>query len=112
LYDKLYKDREKFIKLFTARFTRFEAYKGGDVSIDICLHNCNKSQVLTLLPPNDKILFFGDRCLPGGIDYPLARFCTKADHDNIHGNLTDIYRWKYFQIDDGYKQTWEILKLL
>jgi len=111
-YDKLFKDRENFIKFFTARFPRFEAYKGGDVSIDICLHSCNKSQVLTLLPPNDKILFFGDRCLLGGIDHPLARIFTKANYDNVADNLTDIYRWKYFQIDDGYKQTWEILKQL
>ena len=112
LFDKTSRDREKFIKLFTAKFPRFEAYQGGDVSVDICLHNCNKSQVLTLLPPCDKLLFFGDRCMPGGIDYPLARMFTPALHDDVTSNVSDKYRWKYFQIDNGCKQTWEILKQL
>lgn len=111
-YDKISNDRDNFIKLFTSKFPRFEAYKGGDVSIDICLHSCNKSQVLTLMPPCDKILFFGDRCRLGGIDYPLARICTEANYNDIKINCTDIYRYKYFQIDNGYKQTWEILKAL
>lgn len=112
LYDNIHKDRETFIKLFTAKFPRFEAYKGGDVSIDICLHGCNKSQVLTLLPPYDKIFFFGDRCKTGGIDFPLAQMFTTADYENVAGNISDKYKCKYFQIDNGYKQTWEILKLL
>lgn len=111
-FDETHKDRENFINLFTAAFPRFEAYKGGDVSIDICLHSCNKSQVLTLLPPNEKIFFFGDRCKPSGIDYPLAKMCTRANFEDIQANLADMYMYKYFQIDDGYKQTWEILKQL
>jgi hydroxymethylpyrimidine pyrophosphatase-like HAD family hydrolase len=112
LFDETNKDREKFIKLFTAKFPRFEAYKGGDVSVDICLHSCNKSQVLTLLPPHDKLFFFGDRCRYGGIDYPLARMFTEANYQDVQSNINDRYKWKYFQIDNGYKQTWDILKLL
>lgn len=112
VYDKISNDRETFIKLFTSTFPRFEAYKGGDVSVDICLRDCNKSQILTLMPPCDKVLFFGDRCRPDGIDYPLARICTEANYNDIKINCTDIYRYKFFQIDNGYKQTWEILKSL
>lgn len=111
-FDEDTQDRQNFIQSFTTMFPRFQAFLGGDVSIDICLHNCNKSQVLTLIPPWDKIFFFGDRCRQGGIDYPLAKMFQEANYLDIPSNKTDIFIWKYFQIDNGYKQTWEVLKQL
>lgn len=113
-HDKVYQDRKTFIRLFTQKFPRFEAYLGGDVSVDICLESCNKQQVLTLLMPNDKLYFFGDRCYPLGIDYPLASKFQENTLENVkNANSSDnMYKWQYFQINNGYKQTWEILKYL
>lgn len=112
-FDNMHQDRKNFIRRFTQKFPRFEAYYGGDVSVDICLQDCNKQQVLTLLMPHDKLYFFGDRCYPGGIDYPLAKNFQQRKIEEFK-DISNIqrYQWEYFQIDDGYKQTWEILKLL
>lgn len=110
-FDKLFQERENFIEGYMKHFPRFEAYLGGDVSIDICLKGCNKEQIMTMLIPNDKIYFFGDRCQPGGIDYPLAKIMSFSSLEIIK---TQNYRhtWEYFQINNGYKETWEILKCL
>jgi hypothetical protein len=40
--------------------------------------------------------FFGDKCTPGGIDFPLVR----------------ILKNRCYQVTNGYKDTWEKLKTL
>ena len=82
-FDKAFSDRLNIIKEITTKFPRLEAYLGGDVSIDICLQGCNKSQITTMLPPNDKIYFFGDRCYEYGIDYPIAKYFTKMSIEDL-----------------------------
>ncbi len=110
-YDKISNERLKIINSFTKQFPRFDAYLGGDISIDICLKGANKFQVLTMLPPNDKLYFFGDRCYPNGIDFPLSQHFTGMTITKIQQS-SERYRNEYFQINDGYKETWNILKLL
>lgn len=110
-FDKLFNDRINIIKKFTRMFPRFDAYLGGEVSIDICLTTCNKSQVMSLLPPHDKLYFFGDRCYEYGIDSPLSHFFTKLTKDDVVANI-ERYPWEYFQIDNGFQETWDILKVL
>ena len=110
-FDAVSEDRLSFIKKFCLEFPRFEAYLGGDVSVDICLVGCNKSQILEYCLPFEKFYFFGDRCYPYGIDYPLAKTITHRTLDDIKDNMVS-YKMMYFQIDNGYQQTWEILKHL
>ena len=95
-FDQNHHERERIKSAFTARFPRFEVFLGGDVSIDICLKNANKGQVINKIP--GPRYFFGDRCYPGGIDEPFARKC-KDPGDRV------------FEVM-GYQQTWNILKIL
>jgi hydroxymethylpyrimidine pyrophosphatase-like HAD family hydrolase len=90
------KERDKIVTNFVNTFNRFEAYIGGDTSIDICLSGANKSQCIDLLPDGmtDNIIFFGDRCGPGGIDKPIA----------------DRLRYARVHKVTSYKDTWAILK--
>lgn len=110
-FDNMFKDRLSFIRKFCSKFPRFEAYLGGDISVDICLAGCNKSQILEFCVPFDNFYFFGDRCYEHGIDQPLSQYLTYRNLDHIKTNMMD-FPMIYFQINDGYKQTWEILKNL
>ena len=97
-WDSVVHERKEIILQFTKKFPRFDAYIGGDTSIDICLTGANKKQCADLLPSksmNLSIYFFGDRCQPGGIDEPLAKHITM--------------RGKVFQVN-GYEETWSILR--
>lgn len=110
-FDREFNDRINIIKKFTKKFPRYEAYLGGEISIDICLADCNKSQIISLLPPWSKLYFFGDRCEIYGIDHPLAHMFTKFTKEDLINNK-ERYNWEYFHIKDGFHETWEILKLL
>ncbi len=99
-YDNDIKERQRLIRKFMYHFPKYEAFIGGDVSIDICLRNANKSQVLNLLNLGNSVVhFFGDRCFEHGVDYPIVRYCTHTKH-------------KCYQIDNGFNQTYEILQQL
>lgn len=96
-WDKINNERLSLIQELKERFPRFDAFIGGDISIDICLRGADKSQVYGLLLDRDIVYFFGDRCKPNEIDYPLVHKCQVQD--------------SVFEVD-GYKKTWEILKSL
>ena len=101
-WDSINKERRLLVEQIEKLFPRLEAFIGGNASIDICLRGANKGACIEMIRRyNTKILFFGDKCFPGGIDYPIA----KAAIDTF-GNV------KAFNITDGYKQTWEKLKTL
>lgn len=97
-WDDINNERINLIEQFINQFPRFDAYIGGNTSIDICLRGANKGQCLNLIlgltQYNPQTYFFGDRCGPNGIDEPLAQSCQKI-----------------FSVS-GYKETWEILKTL
>lgn len=95
-YDIVTNERLELIRQIKNRFPRLDAFLGGDVSIDICLRGADKSQCYNLISTRN-LHFFGDRTHPYGIDEPFAKICT-GDSLIPH------------QIDNGYKQTWEILK--
>jgi phosphomannomutase len=96
-WDKKYNERKILAYKFIKRFPRFEAYLGGNTSIDICLRGANKGCNIKLVHDNlHDSYFFGDRCRSGEIDYPI------------------LYHFgdRWFQIDNGYKETWDKLKTL
>ena len=96
-WDKKYNERKLLAKEFVKQFPRFEAYLGGNTSIDICLRGGNKGSCLSFMNLSVKdSIFFGDKCYTGGIDFPLAR----------------VLKYGCYQINNGYKQTWENLKKL
>lgn len=66
---------------------------GGETGIDIYPTGKDKRQVLDFIKKDGPIIFFGDKTLPGGNDYPLA-----ISVDIAHR----VENWEH---------TWEILRL-
>ena len=73
-------------------FPHLEASIGGQISIDIYPKGQNKSQVLDDL--EGPIMFFGDRCEPGGNDYPIV---SRIEDKHI---VHSVKNWE---------ETWKIL---
>jgi phosphomannomutase len=99
-YDEETNERITILQEFIKTFPHFDAFVGGDISIDICLRGAHKGLALKYAPWNDyhSIYAFGDKGMEYGVDYPLSKFKALA--------------YRYIQIDNGYKETWEILKNL
>ena len=102
-HDKLYNERENFIIQLNNTFPRLEAYAGGSVSIDICLRGANKGQIINLIDDDESdYIFFCDQYGKYGIDTPLVEKLEWLPRE----------RGYTYKIDNGYHQTWEILKTL
>ena len=87
-------------KYIRNNWTDLDAVIGGQISIDIYPKGQNKAQVLDdLIGP---ITFFGDKCEPGGNDYPIAFELEKQFEENNRHCI--VHRVK------DYKDTWNILK--
>ena len=99
-WDILNGERELFCKMVEKTFPELEATIGGEISIDIYPKGQNKAQVLSDL--EGPITFFGDRCEPGGNDYPLVERL---------GQLNELYNLSVTinEVND-YNDTWKILK--
>lgn len=93
--DMIIHERLKFVNLINQNLSRLSAFVGGRASIDLCLKGCDKSQIFREIG-HSPITFFGDRCSPGGVDYPLAKLCI-GEH-------------KVYEIKNGYLETWDLLK--
>ena len=94
------KERETFCKIIEERFPELEATVGGQISIDIYPKGQNKAQVLDdLIGP---ITFFGDKCEPGGNDYPIA-FELEKQFEETNRQCV-VHRVK------DWRDTWNILK--
>lgn len=91
-WEKHKKAREQVALAFNEKFDDVVAQVAGETSVDIFPVGCDKGQVLNDYKDSQTI-FFGDNCFPGGNDHSAAQASTH-----------------YHQIDNGYKQTWEILK--
>lgn len=79
-WDKIHGERAQIAEHINKNFTGVEAVVGGEISIDIYSAGADKSQVLRYLKNKD-IIFFGDKCMPGGNDYPLS---SKLPKDKVH----------------------------
>lgn len=103
-FDSVNNERQKIVKSFLKRFPRFEAFIGGETSIDICLRGANKGLAYPLIPKVDqsRIYFFADKAYPGGIDEPFAQ---RVYERNVNEGHT-VYHV------NGYKETLDILKTL
>ena len=82
---------------FKETFLNIEAVVGGETGIDIYPIGSDKSQILKDFGEDDFIYFFGDRCEPGGNDYPIANAIREGERTGVP-----------FQVD-GWKDTWRKL---
>jgi hydroxymethylpyrimidine pyrophosphatase-like HAD family hydrolase len=86
-WDLKVKERETFCQIIEEKFPHIEASVGGQISIDIHSKGKNKAQVLDEI--DGEIVFFGDKCEPGGNDYPIVeRLFPLIDEHTIH-NVKD-----------------------
>lgn len=103
IYDQEKNERLEIIKKFVDKFPRFEAFLGGEISIDICRRGANKSQAYYYIKQYwgvQSIKFFADKVTPEGIDYPFVRELRK------NKGVDKLYTV------NGYQQTWDRLKTL
>ena len=91
-WDKIHQGRTLTALAFNKTFDDVVAQVGGETSIDIFPQGYDKSQICKHYR-DSKTIFFGDKCMPDGNDYSISQRCTR-----------------YHQIDNGYKQTWNILR--
>ena len=99
-WDDGYGERLEFAKIINKSFPELEASVGGQISIDIHPKGANKSQakewILKRFDGNPVIKFYGDKTLPGGNDYDLAKVLEGGFH-------------KINQVKD-WQETYELLK--
>jgi phosphomannomutase len=92
-YDEEHGERIDIALRLERQFKNIDFMIGGDTGIDIYPTGKDKRQVLEFIKPTGPVIFFGDKTLPGGNDYPLA-----VSVDIAHR----VENWEH---------TWEILKL-
>lgn len=94
-WDTANRERETIAYQINTTFENITATVGGETGIDIHPTGADKSQILADFNlKEDKIYFFGDKTMPGGNDYPLAKL------------LKNTYQVK------GWQDTWERLHYL
>ena len=91
IWDKFNRGRETVAMYYNQEFDDSVAQVAGQTSIDIFKKGCDKSQAVR--EQKGTTIYFGDHCQPGGNDYSSAMASTS-----------------YHEIEQGYKQTWKILK--
>jgi len=99
-WDAKYKERQCFCSIIEEQFPELEATVGGQISIDIHPKGQNKAQVLGyILGP---ITFFGDKCQPGGNDFPIVDRLNQLNEEvNLSCTIHEV---------KDYNDTWNILK--
>jgi phosphomannomutase len=96
-WDKLKGERELFCKIIEDTFPKLEASIGGEISIDIYPKGKNKAQVLGDI--KGPITFFGDKCQPGGNDFPIVNRLRNEYKDEVI--INEVKDWT---------ETWEHLR--
>lgn len=86
-------ERLEIAVILENKFKDIDFMLGGDTGIDIYPTGKDKRQVLEFIKSEGPVIFFGDKTLPGGNDYPLAISVDVAHR---------VENWEH---------TWEILRL-
>jgi phosphomannomutase len=83
-WEKNTKEREDIVTYITENYPMLDAAIGGAISVDIYPVGKDKSQVVKYLKekhgPDLSFVFVGDRCVPGGNDWPLALVLEEEEH--------------------------------
>lgn len=76
-WDQDTREREDIVDYIKGLYPEFEVSIGGQISVDIYPVGKNKAQVVEKLRElhgeDVEMIFVGDRCVPGGNDWPLAQ---------------------------------------
>ena len=92
-WDESKEERKMFCKIIEETFPELEATVGGEISIDIYPKGQNKAQVLDdIIGP---VTFFGDKCKPGGNDYPIVNRLGMLNEENeLSVTVHEVSNWK------------------
>ena len=85
-WDKENGERKQVQKFMEEKYTDYDFELGGNISIDIIPKGCGKGQIgyyLRKIYPYNKIIFLGDRTMPGGNDYALASELKNMDNTKV-----------------------------
>lgn len=99
-YDRFTNERSQIIEKIRIHMPQYEAYLGGDISVDICRSGANKGQCVDYIRTIDgirDIIFFADRIGKFGVDQPFCDLLVQSD--------------KFYHVN-GFQDTWNILKTL
>lgn len=88
-WDSIHKERQSIADYINVNYPDLEASVGGSISIDIIEKGKDKGQVVSWLVDEGykDIVFFGDRCVPGGNDWGIVRELEKSNIKNQWFNV-------------------------
>ena len=93
VWDQAANERKATVEEINRMFPEVSATAGGEISIDLNHPGQDKSQVareILKINPDASLVFIGDRTLPGGNDYALAKEITT----NYLGVSIQTESWK------------------
>ncbi len=96
VWDEATGEREQICRRLNRQFARLEAVIGGETGIDLFVKGRNKAQIKDDI--KGTIIFFGDRCEPGGNDYSLAKVADVVYHVKDWQETEYILRMKYAKL--------------
>lgn len=98
-WDGATNERELICSRLNELFPRLECVIGGETGVDITLRGYNKAQIRKhIVGP---IVFFADKCEPGGNDYPLAKISDIVHNVKNWEETEFILRMKYGRFEGG-----------
>ena len=102
-YDLANNDRFDIAKEFNNNFSKeynVVAQVAGETGLDIMPIGKGKQQVLNDFSNDSKIIFFGDRCEPGGNDYDIATAVRELKNGKVFHVKNWQHTWKILQDSD------------
>jgi len=91
IWERVHNTRHTVAQQFNRLFPESEALVAGETSIDIFKKGHDKSQVRKHI--KGEIIFFGDKCFPGGNDFALSKLSER-----------------FHQINNGWRETFLLLQ--
>ena len=75
------RERESIVKFINKNYPTLEASIGGSISVDVIEVGADKGQIIHYLENAgaSKIVFVGDKCIPGGNDWGIIRELEKSN---------------------------------
>mgnify|MGYP003323441544 FL=1 len=98
VWDDAHKERFRICEEMSKKYPKYNIQVAGETGIDITLAGMGKEQIIHDFNPNDSLVFYGDKMIPGGNDYDLAWEIVRSG-----GDVCPVKCWE---------ETWELLREL
>lgn len=86
-WDEVHKERLQIQSILQEKYPELNFELGGKISIDIVPKGFGKEQIASYirkLHPTEKLVFWGDRTMPGGNDYSLAQAMMQMSNTEVN----------------------------